>query len=146
MATTIRINNSPIGTRSIVSNGKHSILSDKQVTTGGGDIGFSPADMVIAGVSMCKLTTMRNIAGRKGWPIGNLFAEIRHGVAEASNGSLLSTIRPEIKIDGDLSEQQKAILIKEANDCYVSRLVQGDWEFLDSGYPELERSNLLLAA
>lgn len=62
MATKIKIKNIPEGYQSIISNGKHTIIGDEPVTSKGTDLGLSPTELVLAGLAMCKVGTVRYIA------------------------------------------------------------------------------------
>lgn len=37
-----------------------------------------------------------------------------------------------IKIEGEITEAQKAKLIEEADNCYVTRVIRGEWDFAHS--------------
>lgn len=132
MATTIQIKNIPIGYQSIISNGRHSILGDEPIASKGTDLGFSPVDFILAGISMCKVATVRNVARRKGWEIGNVDAVLSQVVTRGLGGVLTTRVESKIKIEGDITVEQRATLIKEADNCYVTRMVRGEWEFIDS--------------
>lgn len=132
MATTIQIKNIPIGYQSIISNGRHSILGDEPIASKGTDLGFSPVDFILAGISMCKVATVRNVARRKGWEIGNVDAVLSQVVTRGLGGALTTRVESKIKIEGDITVEQRATLIKEADNCYVTRMVRGEWEFIDS--------------
>jgi uncharacterized OsmC-like protein len=41
-------------------------------------------------------------------------------------------VESNITIEGDLTEEQHAYLIKEADNCYVTRMVRGDWDLAES--------------
>ena len=137
MATTIKIKNIPEGYQSFISNGRHAVVGDEPVASKGTDLGFSPPEFVLAGISMCKVATVRNVARRKGWEIGNVEAEVSQKVIKKTDGSFKTKVSSTITIEGDITEEQRALLIKEADNCYVTRLVRGEWEFEDSEVPEL---------
>ena len=137
MATTIKIKNIPEGYQSFISNGRHALVGDEPVAAKGTDLGFSPPEFVLAGISMCKVATVRNVARRNGWEIGNVEAEVSQKVIKKQDGSFKTKVSSTITIEGDITEEQRALLIKEADSCYVTRLVQGEWEFEDSKVPEL---------
>jgi len=136
MATEIKIKNLPTGYQSIISNGKHSIVGDEPVNVKGTDLGFSPVELVLAGIAMCKVATVRNVARRKGWEIGNVDADLSIDISKNEDRSFKSTIKSSINIEGELTEEQRSLLIKEADNCYVTRLVKGEWEFEDSNVLE----------
>lgn len=137
MATEITIKNLPIGYQSVISNGRHSILGDEPVKSKGTDLGFSPPEFILAGISMCKVATIRNVARRKGWEIGNVDAKLSQKVVQKPDGTLKTKISSSITIEGDITEEQRKELIWEADRCYVTRMVQGEFELSDSVELEL---------
>jgi putative redox protein len=132
MATEINIKNIPTGYQSIISNGRHSILGDEPINSKGTDLGFSPVDLILAAISMCKVATIRNVSRRKGWEIGDVDAQLSQRVVRNKDGSLKTKVHSKIKIDGDITEEQRKELIAEADNCYVTRMVRGDWELSHS--------------
>ena len=74
MATQIKIKNLPEGYQSIISNGKHSIIGDEPLSSNGTDLGLAPSELVLSGLAMCKVATIRYIARKNGWEIGKVEA------------------------------------------------------------------------
>ncbi len=136
MATEINIKNIPTGYQSIISNGRHAVIGDEPIKAKGTDLGFSPVEFLLAGISMCKVATIRNVARRKGWEIGDVNADLSQTVSRQEDGSFKTTVESSINIEGDITEEQRTYLIKEGDNCYVTRMVRGDWEFVDSKIPE----------
>jgi len=136
MSTKINIKNLPVGYQSVISNGKHAILGDEPIASKGTDLGFSPVELVLAGISMCKVATIRNVARRKGWEIGEVDAQLKQTAIRQPDGSFKTKVESTIQIQGNLTEEQRALLINEADNCYVTRLVRGEWEFQESGQLE----------
>ncbi len=132
MATEIKIKNIPTGYQSIISNGTHSIVGDEPIKVKGTDLGMSPTELVLAGISMCKVATIRNVARRKNIEIGDVDAELSQTVRKNADGTFRTEVNSAIKIEGDITEEQREMLIKEADNCYVTRLVRGDWQFNES--------------
>ncbi len=128
MATEIKIKNIPTGYQSFISNGRHAIVGDEPIKSKGTDLGMSPTELVLAGISMCKVATIRNVARRKGIEIGNVDAELKQVVRRSADGTFTTTIDSAIKIEGEISEETREMLIEEADNCYVTRLVRGDWK------------------
>lgn len=126
MATTIKIKNLEEGYQSIITNGKHSIVGDEPISSKGTDLGMSPPELVLAGIGMCKVATVRNVARRKGWKIGLVEGAFTQKVRKTENG-LQPFITVEISIEGELTEEQRNILLHEADHCYVHRLIDNDW-------------------
>lgn len=127
MATEIKIKNIPTGYQSIISNGKHTIVGDEPVNVKGTDLGMTPTQLVLAGISMCKVATIRNVARRNNIEIGNVDAELSQVAKKGTDGSFETVVNSAIKIEGDITEEQRAMLIDEADNCYVTKLVKGDW-------------------
>ena len=132
MATEIKIKNIPTGYQSIISNGKHTIIGDEPVNVKGTDLGMTPTQLVLAGISMCKVATIRNVARRKNIEIGEVDAELIQVAKRNPDGTFTTEVNSAIKIDGKITAEQKAMLIEEADNCYVTRLVKGDWVINDS--------------
>ncbi|MBM6499779.1 OsmC family protein [Flavobacterium macrobrachii] len=127
MPTNIKIKNLPTGYQTIISNGRHSILGDEPITSKGTDLGFSPIDLILSSIAMCKVATVRFIARRNNWEIGNVDAELDQVVKRGENGKLLTTIKVAISIEGNITEEQKTELLNQADACYVHRMIEGDW-------------------
>jgi len=127
MATKINIKNITEGYQSIITNGKHTIIGDEPESSKGTDLGLSPTELVLAGLAMCKVATVRYAAKKKDIPIGDVSAQLIQQVGRSDNGKLSTSVKVAISIEGDLEEEQKAELLKQADNCYVHRMLNGDW-------------------
>jgi putative redox protein len=127
MATKIKINNLPIGFQSIISNGRHSILGDEPINSKGTDLGFSPEDLILSALAACKVSTVRFIARKNKWEIGNVEAELEQIVKRGEGGKLSTTVKVAIHIEGNISEEQREELLHQADNCYIHRMIKGDW-------------------
>jgi len=127
MATTIKIKNLPEGYQSVITNGTHTILGDEPVKSKGTGLGLSPSELVLSGLAMCKVATVRYIARQKGWEINDVTAELSQTVKRSPDG-LKTNVKVAIHIDGNISVEQKEELIKQANACYIRRQIMGEWE------------------
>lgn len=129
MATNISITNLPTGYQSIITNGRHAILGDEPIKSKGTDLGFSPTDFILSGLAMCKVATVRFIARKYKLDhlIRDVKADLSMQVARAKDGKLTTTVTVAMLIEGDVTEEQKAKMIKEADACYVHRMIEGDW-------------------
>jgi len=132
MATEINIKNIPVGYQSIISNGKHSILGDEPIAAKGTDLGMSPTELVLAGISMCKVATIRNVARRKNIEIGEVDAQLSQVAKRQPDGTFKTVVKSAIKIEGDLTQEQRDMLVYEADNCYVTRVIKGEWEIEES--------------
>jgi len=126
MATEIKLKNLPEGYQSIISNGKHTIIGDESVKSKGTDLGFSPSELVLSGLALCKAATVRYIARQKGWEIGNVHANLSQEVKRTQEG-LKTNIKVQISIEGDISEEKYNELLKQADNCYIHRQIFGEW-------------------
>ena len=137
MATEIKIKNLPEGFQSIITNGKHSIIADEPVNSKGTDLGLAPSELVLAGLAMCKVATVRHIARKKGWEIGNVEGTLSQKVRRTEDG-LLPKVKVDISIEGELSEAQREELLYEADHCYIHRLIQSEWKIESAIKKDLE--------
>lgn len=127
MATLIQIKNLQEGYQSVITNGRHSIIGDEPVSAKGTDLGLSPTELVLSGLAFCKVATIRNVARRNQWEIGEVKGELMMDV-KRENGKLYPYVKVDIQIDGELTEEQRSKLHDEADRCYVHRLLDADWE------------------
>jgi putative redox protein len=127
MATVIKIKNLPEGYQSIITNGTHSIVGDEPIKSNGTDLGMSPSELVLSGLALCKVATIRHIARQKGWEIGEVKAELSQEVKRSPDG-LKSKIKVAMQIEGNLSPDQKEELIRQADACYIHRQIMGEWD------------------
>lgn len=127
MATKIKIKSLPVGYQSVISNGRHAIVSDEPLTSKGTDQGFSPEDLILAALASCKVATVRFIARKKGWEVRDVDAQLELSVKRNADRSLFSAVQVAIQIEGDLTEAQRAELLREADNCYVHRMIKGEW-------------------
>lgn len=127
MATTIKIKNIPEGYQSIITNGKHSIIGDEPLNSKGTDLGLSPSELVLSGLAMCKVGTVRYIARKNNWDIRDVEASLEQEVKRDSAGTH-TTVKVVLNIEGDITDEQRAELLKQADNCYIHRLLNGAWD------------------
>jgi len=111
MPTKITAKHNTIGFQTILSNGRHAIVGDEPIKSKGTDLGLSPTELVLAGLAMCKTATVRFIARKNNWNVGNVDAQLEQ-VVERRDGGLVT----------------KAELYKQADACYVHRMLDGEFE------------------
>ncbi len=126
MATQIKIKNLPEGYQSIITNGKHSIVGDEPISSKGTDLGISPSELVLSGLALCKAATVRYIARKNGWKIGNVEAVLTQEVIRDSSG-LKPNVKIKINIEGDITTEQRNELISQTDNCYIHRLLNSEW-------------------
>lgn len=126
MATIIKIKNLPEGYQSIITNGTHSIVGDEPVQSKGTDLGLSPSELLLSSLAMCKVATVRFIARKHNWEIGEVKAELSQEVKRETDG-LKTNIKIGIQIEGNITQEQKDELLKQADACYIHRQIMGEW-------------------
>ncbi len=127
MGKKINVKNLPTGYQSVITNGRHAIVGDEPVASAGTDLGFSPEDLILSSIAMCKLATVRYIARKNKWEIGEVDGEFELNVKRGEAGKLSSHVTAKIKIEGNLTSEQKTELLKQADACYVHRMIEGEW-------------------
>lgn len=127
MPTKISANHGTVGFQTILSNGRHAIIGDEPINSKGTDLGFSPTDLVLAGLAMCKTATVRFIARKKGWDVTEVEAQLEQVVKRGLDGKLTTHVQVALQIEGDLTDEQRQELTREADVCYVHRMLQGDF-------------------
>lgn len=133
MATQIKIKNLTEGYQSIITNGKHTIVGDEPISSKGTDLGLSPTELVLSGLAMCKVATVRFIARKNGWEIGEVNAYLEQEVKRQPSG-MNTNVKIKLSIDGDLTEEQINELIKQADNCYIHRMLNGEWDIEQAEY------------
>jgi putative redox protein len=126
MPTKIALKNLPQGYQTVISNGKHTIVGDEPIASKGTDLGFSPEDLLLAALGACKVSTVRNVARRNGWTIGNVDAELEMK-SERKQDGLHTRVDVRITIEGDITEDQRLEMLRHADACYIHRVLTGEW-------------------
>lgn len=127
MATQVKIKNLPYGYQSFITNGKHTLVGDEPIKFKGTDLGMSPSELVLSGLALCKVATVRYIARKNGWEIGDVYAELTQNVKRSST-SMTTVIDIDLIIEGNITEEQKLELMEQADHCYIHRQLMGDWQ------------------
>ncbi len=104
--------------KTILSNGKNEIIGDEPITNGGGDLGFSPSDLLCSALATCTCVTLRMYADRKQWKLAEVKAHISF---TRNNEKNISNIKREIELSGDLTPEQRERLLQIANQCFIHK-------------------------
>ena len=106
----------------------HELISDEPASLGGEDKGPTPYDMLLASLGGCIAITLRMYAGRKGWNLETVDVALKHGrihaedCAECENKTgMVDRIDVDLKMTGDLTDEQRARLTEIAHRCPVHR-------------------------
>ena len=116
-----------------ITTGPHHLRADEPASVGGNDSGFTPYDLLLAGLGACTSMTLRMYAEQKKWPLQRVTVNLRHDKIHANDCADCETregkidqIDREIEITGDLSDTQRARLMEIADKCPVHRTLHSE--------------------
>lgn len=111
-----------------IQSGPHHLLADEPEDFGGTDKGLSPYGLVAAGLGACTSMTIRMYARRKGWPLDGVSVDVTHAKAHAQDAAAsdakVDHFNRLIRLDGDLSDDQRSKLLEIADKCPVHRTLE----------------------
>lgn len=113
--------------------GHHLLGADEPGIHGGRDTGPDPFELVMAGLAACTTMTIRMVASRRKLPLQDVQVEVRHlrepvpGKAEATapDGPKPHAFERLLTLEGDLTAEQRQMLVGIADRCPVHRLLAG---------------------
>ena len=73
--------------------------------------------------------SIRYIARKNRFEIGNVGAILTLEVKKEING-LKTIVKVDIKIEGEIDDSQREELLKQADNCYIHRLLKGEWDIV----------------
>jgi putative redox protein len=117
----------------VMAGPKHHTRADEPETYGGADRGMTPYQFLSAGLGACTAMTIRMYARRKGWPLAHVQVDVTHEKVHAQdckdcadNGAKIDSFRREIRLEGDLDDDQRARLLEIADRCPVHRTLEAE--------------------
>ena len=116
-----------------ISIGQHRIQADEPVEAGGGDAGPNPYELLLAALGACTSITLRMYSNRKRWPLEDIRVRLMHAKIHAEDclgcetkEGLVDRIEREILLVGNLTDEQRQILLEIANNCPVHRTLTSE--------------------
>lgn len=113
--------------------GKHYSIADEPSSFGGNDFGPTPYEYVSGGLAACTAMTVQMYARRKNWKVDNVTVNVDYSKIHAvdcenceDKSAKIDTFSLEIKLEGDLTENEKAKLMEIAGKCPVHRTLKSD--------------------
>lgn len=118
--------------------GHHILGADEPGTYGGQDTGPDPFELVMAGLAACTTMTIRMVAGRKKIALDDVSVEVRHlrappmsmGADPAPTDEKPHAFERVVTLIGDLTPEDRALLIAMADKCPVHKLLEGEAEII----------------
>lgn len=107
--------------------GKHRLTGDEPVAAGGGGLGPSPFDLMVAALAECTAMTVRWFARQRGWPLDHVEVTVDHAKKQAVGAAVpIDVFDKVILLRGPgLTGEQRARLIDVAAKCPIQRILEG---------------------
>lgn len=99
------------------TDGVHQALADTTPEHGGRSGGFRPHDLLEAAVASCLCIVVRMAADKRGIPL----AGVRASVALNRDAKDESVFEYSLELEGELTAEQRALLLRAATACPVKR-------------------------
>ncbi|MHA8087366.1 OsmC family protein [Aquirufa sp. Wall-65K1] len=113
----------------IHSDSGNQILADEPLELGGGNLGFSPDELVRAALAACTTATLQMYANRKGWDLKEVNLEIDMVWDKELSKT---TIHRNIQLSGNLDEAQRERLLSIANMCPIHKVYSHPIEIISN--------------
>ncbi|QDA59525.1 OsmC family protein [Hymenobacter jejuensis] len=102
----------------ISSDSGHQLLADEPTDNGGQNAGMAPAELLASSLGACTCITVRMYAARKQWPLRGIDTTVSF---ERNAQHVVTHLTRHLRLDGDLSEEQRQRLLQVANACPVHK-------------------------
>ncbi len=106
--------------------GRHGIIADESEKVGGNDFGPSPYELLGASLSACTAMTIKMLAKKKNWPLEEVEVHVsylRNYIDDCETcdhpDHYLDKVERVIELKGNLTPEQKAMLLKVADECPI---------------------------
>jgi putative redox protein len=109
------------------------LIADEPADVGGLGSGFSPYELVSAGLGACTSMTPRLYAERKGWPLTRSRIAVRHD--KDASKTPADTFTRQIALEGPLDAEQTAKLFEIAEKCPVHRTLENGSKVVTRPFP-----------
>src|SRR5438309_628751 len=100
--------------------GPHRLITDAARDIGGDDLGPDPHELLDAALASCTALTLTLYATRKGMRLADVEVEVDHDEYDG-----VYRMRRDIRLIGELSDEERLRLLEIANKCPVHRTLSG---------------------
>ncbi len=107
--------------QTVVTKGKHSVLTDEPGSAGGTDAAIDPLGLLMGSLASCTSITLRMYIDRKMWIVDEITVDIE--MFKVPGGTEITRA---ITFKGDLNDEQKHRLEQIADACPIHKLLIGD--------------------
>lgn len=111
--------------RARFTDGEHEALADTGQDHGGQFAGFRPHDLLSAALANCLGMTVRIAADARGIPLAGVTVRVQLNT-DSAGGNVFEF---DIELAGELTEEQRASLLRAAQGCPVKKLLGGPVSF-----------------
>ncbi|CAM6127271.1 unnamed protein product [Calypogeia fissa] len=109
---------------SILKAGGHTFKGDLGAEPwGAGGTAPEPKDYAFAALALCTSMTVRLYANRKNWPLKHVEVEVQE--INGQPGKVPEGLHAILKLEGDLTDEQKNELIKISASCPIKQIFSG---------------------
>lgn len=98
----------------------NTLISDEPVSMGGTDSGFSPMELLASALGSCTCITLKMYATHKKYNLESVEVVVNFNRDTEAN---FSTVTREIKLTGDLTDEQKQRMLTIANRCPIHQTI-----------------------
>jgi putative redox protein len=117
--------------------GRHQMVADEPPSVGGSDEGPTPYGYLLAALGTCTAMTLRMYADYKKIDLKEVEVKLTHdkihlkdGEHSESSKGKIDQIKRNIRLEGDLTEEQRKRLIEIADRCPVHKTIEGKPQIL----------------
>lgn len=116
------------GALTTLSDGRHTWTADLEQKAGGKETAPDPHDLLDSALAACTALTLEVYLRRKGWAVTDVHVTIDHIETKAEDGKVHYQLRRNIRIEGEVSQEDRQRLLDIANRCPLHRLLTGQIE------------------
>lgn len=100
----------------------HHLIADEPTEVNGQDLGPTPTSYFLTSLGTCKAITIRMYANLKNWPLEEV--ELHLSMEQIKDNTPQQTIiHVDIKLIGDLDDQQRERILKVAEKCPIHKIL-----------------------